>query len=146
MRMEIRPRTENLVHERVDWLGHSPGAAAGAADADSDWPAADPRLANGRGIWAGAALASGALRAAPPSVRLVYLCLRSGAGDSTSEVGRLSGLPERTVRYAVRWLVDRGLCERHPRLSDTRRIRFGLVSKAQAAPARGEIPAEALAP
>ena len=61
------------------------------------------------------------LRRAPPSVRLTYACLHLGMGHDGPSVSEASGLPERTVRHAVRWLVDEGLVRRVADLQDTRR-------------------------
>lgn len=61
------------------------------------------------------------LRRAPPSVRLTYACLHLGMGHDGPSISDASGLPERTVRHAVRWLVDEGLARRVADLQDTRR-------------------------
>lgn len=61
------------------------------------------------------------LKRAPPSVRLTYAALRLRMGRDANEIAESSGLPPRTVRYAVRWLIDEGLVVRRPRLDDTRR-------------------------
>lgn len=45
----------------------------------------------------------------------------SGDGLGTPAIAERTGLPERTVRYAVRWLEDRRIVERTVRLSDARR-------------------------
>ncbi len=42
-------------------------------------------------------------------------------GHDGPTISEASGLPERTVRHAVRWLVDEGLVRRVTRLADTRR-------------------------
>lgn len=42
-------------------------------------------------------------------------------GHDGPSISDRSGLPERTVRHAVRWLVDEGLVRRVADLQDTRR-------------------------
>lgn len=59
---------------------------------------------------------------ASPSTRFVYACFRLGVAKSVEGLRQATGLPARTVRHAVRWLVDRGLMERISGLTDARRV------------------------
>lgn len=61
------------------------------------------------------------MRRAPPSVRLAYACLALGMGSDVQALRDASGLPERTTRQAVRWLVAAGLARRVTPLKDARR-------------------------
>ncbi len=60
------------------------------------------------------------MRSAPRSIRLAYAAIRLGVHDP-NDVARTTRLPPRTVRYAVRWLIDRDHVVRRPRLGDARR-------------------------
>lgn len=44
-----------------------------------------------------------------------------GAGRTVGALRESLGMPERTVREAVRWLVESGFATRRPVLGDTRR-------------------------
>jgi hypothetical protein len=101
---------------------------------DSDWPAAWPEgldylRINGRREFEAPIAAPFMplqVRSASPSVRFVYACLRMGVARNAGELERASGLPARTVRHAVRWLVDRGFADRMPELRDARKYRLSM--------------------
>lgn len=105
--------------------------AQARAAGDSEWPAAWPEgLDYVRVNGASAIDASSGpfmpvlLESASPSVRFVYACFRLGVARSVAGLREATGLPARTVRHAVRWLVDRGLVERIPDLGDARRVQL----------------------
>ncbi len=57
---------------------------------------------------------------APPSVRLVYLCLWMEAARTSRELRDCTGLPERTVRHAIKWMIEQGIARRQTTLQDAR--------------------------
>ena len=73
-----------------------------------------------------ATLASAHTKALPPSAKLVFKIL-SYEGDLTQkEVVSATGLPERTVRYALELLLKKRLITSHPYLSDARQTVYGV--------------------
>jgi hypothetical protein len=64
---------------------------------------------------------------ASPSVRFVYACLRLNGASSTGGLVACSGLPSRTVRYAVDWLVGNGLARRVTKIDDARKSIIALT-------------------
>ena len=95
---------------------------------DSEWPAAWPE---GLGRVAHASVASAStssvlppLPGASPSVRFVYASIRETGAITTSDIALRTGLPDRTVRHAVRWLAKQGLAIRLHVLGDARKNRI----------------------
>ena len=73
-----------------------------------------------------AALASAHTKALPPSAKLVFKIL-SYEGDLTQkEAINATGLPERTVRYALELLLKKRLITQHPYLGDARQAVYGV--------------------
>lgn len=73
-----------------------------------------------------ATLASAHTKNLPPSAKLVFKIL-SYEGDLTQkEVINATGLPERTIRYALELLLKKRLITRHPYLSDARQTVYGV--------------------
>jgi len=56
----------------------------------------------------------------PPSAKFVYKVLEMQGEASTKELARLTGLSERTVRYALSILAEKGLVERAVNIRDPR--------------------------
>lgn len=117
-RVETEPKDEGTRRDRT-----------AAADIDTEWPASWPESLEYLRINAGRDPAvpeepflPRAVASASPSIRFVYACFRLGSARSVEKLQRVSGLPARTVRHAVRFLVKEGLMQRIPGLSDARRI------------------------
>jgi len=73
-----------------------------------------------------ATLASAHTKNLPPSAKLVFKIL-SYEGDLTQkEVINATGLPERTVRYALELLLRKGLITQSPYLNDARQTVYGI--------------------
>ena len=73
-----------------------------------------------------ATLASANTKNLPPSAKLVFKIL-SYEGDLTQkEVINATGLPERTVRYALDLLLRKGLITQSPYLNDARQTVYGV--------------------
>ncbi len=51
---------------------------------------------------------------------MVYLCLWMEAARTSRELRDCTGLPERTVRHAVKWMIEQGLARRQATLRDAR--------------------------
>ena len=64
--------------------------------------------------------------AAPPSAKFVYKLLSFEGPMNQKEIIAESGLPERTVRNALTYLVQQGVITRYTTLRDTRRAIYGL--------------------
>ena len=73
-----------------------------------------------------ATLASAHTKDLPPSAKLVFKIL-SYEGDLTQkEIINATGLPERTVRYALELLLRKGLITQSPYLNDARQTVYGV--------------------
>lgn len=89
---------------------------------DSDWPAEAPRnLTTPRFLPTASSFPSPLeFPHASPSTRFVYACLQIKEPITAGELARCSGLPGRTVRYAINWLIRHGFARRVTRLADAR--------------------------
>jgi len=60
----------------------------------------------------------------PPSALLVHSLLSKGEALTHKEIGKLTGLPPRTVRYALQKLRERSLIREEWNFKDARQIRY----------------------
>ncbi len=60
----------------------------------------------------------------PPSALLVLSLLSKGEALTHKEIGKLTGLPPRTVRYALQKLRERSLIREEWNFKDARQIRY----------------------
>ncbi|HVP95487.1 MAG TPA: winged helix-turn-helix transcriptional regulator [Methanoregulaceae archaeon] len=60
----------------------------------------------------------------PPSASLVLSLLSKGEALTHKEIGKLTGLPPRTVRYALQKLRERSLIREEWNFKDARQIRY----------------------
>ncbi|RLG80987.1 MAG: N-acetylmuramoyl-L-alanine amidase [Thermoprotei archaeon] len=65
----------------------------------------------------------------PPSAKFVYKMLEIHGEASIRELVELTGLPERTVRYALSTLIEKGLVEKVISIRDARRRIYRLTRK-----------------
>jgi NAD+ kinase len=63
---------------------------------------------------------------APPSAKFLFRLLSDQGPMTTRQITADSGLPERTVRNALAYLIREGLARRSPSLRDAREAVFGL--------------------
>lgn len=67
----------------------------------------------------------------PPSIRLVLQSLHCTGGLTTSQLAEETGLAERTIRYALTRLDDRGVIESSYLLSEPQTCKYELKPDAQ---------------
>lgn len=60
------------------------------------------------------------------SVRRIFNLLKAGKLLSTEEINRSTGMPPRTVRYAINKLKDKNLLIEYRSLRDMRKVKYGV--------------------
>lgn len=73
-----------------------------------------------------AALSSAHAKTLPPSAKLVFKILSYEGNLTQKEIINATGLPERTVRYALELLFKKRLISQHPYLNDARQTVYGV--------------------
>ena len=73
-----------------------------------------------------ATLASAHTKNLPPSAKLVFKILSYEGNLTQKDIVNATGLPERTVRYALDLLLKKRLITHHPYLSDARQTVYGV--------------------
>ncbi len=73
-----------------------------------------------------ATLASSHTKNLPPSAKLVFKILSYEGNLTQKEVINATGLPERTVRYALELLLKKGIITQSPYLNDARQTVYGV--------------------
>lgn len=69
------------------------------------------------------------LRSLPGSARRVLASILDHGPATQPELAELAGLPVRTVRFAARRLLDKGLVNTHVNLQDVRRRHFCIARR-----------------
>ena len=67
----------------------------------------------------------------PPSIKLVLQCLHGTDGLTTNQLAEKTGLAERTIRYALTRLDDRGVIKSSYLLSEPQTSEYALKLDAQ---------------
>lgn len=65
----------------------------------------------------------------PPAAKLVWVALWEESPRTGAELATETTLPQRTVRWALGRLEDRGVVERRPHPQDARKAEYELVGE-----------------